>query len=278
MLKNTSPFSIPQNVRGSSVLPEDVHISPSSPQVAPEFKQMYPDDLWEAISDTAPDMDVPPEYKELLNRVFQIEQFRKNQLEVIVESIQGRDVLVLMPTGGGKSLCFQFPAVYQHEKNKAVTIVVSPLIALIRDQVEALEAKKIKAVGITRETPNSEKLIQKLVGNSKPALVYVTPERIQHVNFHRALCHLYNTGKLARFVIDEAHCVSNSDDFRKPVSGTALLLGAFPLTRTASHFLVPTTPFPAAGLPERPHNGSHINSDRQNYSQYRWPFAAKRPY
>ncbi|KAJ7486200.1 ATP-dependent DNA helicase [Mycena galericulata] len=221
-------ISVSQNGSGEFILPAD-----SSPQIY--LSQVDGDDvLWEASD----------KLDELLERVFKSTQFRKNQLEIIAESLRGRDIFVLMPTGGGKSLCFQLPAVFQHEEKKTVTIVVSPLIALINDQVDALVAKGVNAIGLTSDLPHGKQVqsTQKLVGNSGPALLYVTPERLvnQTSHFRGVLIHLYNTGRLARFVIDEAHCMSTWDDFRDSYGELCSLRKDFPnvpimaLTSTAT--------------------------------------------
>ncbi|KAJ7780716.1 hypothetical protein DFH07DRAFT_1022650, partial [Mycena maculata] len=120
--------------------------------------------------------------------------------------------------GGGKSLCFQVWAVFQHEQNKAVIIVISPLVALIRDQVKALIAKRVQP-----------KVIQSIYRDSRPALIYVTPERIQKRNeFDKALRPLYRQRKLVRFVVDEAHCISTWDDFRDSYGGLHILREGVP--------------------------------------------------
>jgi bloom syndrome protein len=164
----------------------------------------------------------PEHYNELLKRVFRLDRFRENQLDIIAETVAGRDTVVLMSTGAGKSLCFQLPAVYESERNGRVTIVVSPLVALIRDQVDALKAKGVHAIGLTPDN-------QEWLPVSKPALVYVTPEKLCKSSFLRdALSHLYRDGNLARFAIDEAHCISTwGHDFRDSVSTNIFRLYSF---------------------------------------------------
>ncbi|KAJ7367338.1 P-loop containing nucleoside triphosphate hydrolase protein [Mycena albidolilacea] len=156
-------------------------------------------------------------------RVFRLDRFRENQLDIIAETIAGRDTVVLMSTGAGKSLCFQLPAVYESERNGRVTIVVSPLVALIRDQVDALKAKGVHAIGLTPDN-------QEWLPVSKPALVYVTPEKLCKSSFLRdALSHLYRDGNLARFAIDEAHCISTwGHDFRDSYRGLNTIRTNFP--------------------------------------------------
>ncbi|KAJ6455969.1 P-loop containing nucleoside triphosphate hydrolase protein, partial [Mycena vitilis] len=145
----------------------------------------------------------------VLKKVFKIPQFRKNQLEAIEETMQGHDIFVLMPTGSGKSLCFQLPAVFQNQADDSLTVVVSPLRSLIEDQIQALTAKGIKAVGLTADT-NTVAITNDLIsGRSRPALLYCTPEKLlRSTPLHEALSNLYKREKLALFAIDEAHCIS----------------------------------------------------------------------
>ncbi|KAJ6455952.1 P-loop containing nucleoside triphosphate hydrolase protein, partial [Mycena vitilis] len=165
-----------------------------------------------------------------LKKVFKIPQFRKNQLEAIEETMQGHDIFVLMPTGSGKSLCFQLPAVFQNQADDSLTVVVSPLRSLIEDQVQGLTAKGIKAVGLSSESDMRAVKKDLTSRQANPALLYCTPEKIQKSTpVHDALVHLHRQGKLARFAIDEAHCVAIwGEEFREAYHTLHTLRDNFP--------------------------------------------------
>jgi bloom syndrome protein len=170
------------------------------------------------------------EIKSHLNSTFGLKTFRKNQFEAINAAMAGRDVFVLMPTGGGKSLCFQLPAVCRGGRTRGVTIVVSPLLALMHDQVNGLKEKNIDAVLLTSNTTEADarQIRDRVYSREKPTFLYVTPERLKvSASTKSMLSYLYRSKELARFVIDEAHCISTwGQDFREAVSVYFIILSS----------------------------------------------------
>jgi RecQ family ATP-dependent DNA helicase len=172
-------------------------------------------------------------------------RFRHNQLKAINATLRGDDIFVLMPTGGGKSLCYQLPAIINSGKTKGVTIVVSPLLSLAQDQVYSLNSLGIQAYAINSESTVEEKVsLFNDLKSSDPQikLAYITPEMLnQSSGVQDLLKELYERKTLARFVIDEAHCVSQwGHDFRPDYKHIGFIKTLYPevpiiaLTATAN--------------------------------------------
>lgn len=159
--------------------------------------------------------------QQILKHYFGYYSFRQNQEAIIEQTLMGNDSLVLMPTGGGKSLCYQIPAL----KMEGTAIIISPLISLMKDQVEALKANGIEAEAINSNNDYDESVIIRrkcMSGDLK--LVYMSPERaINEISY------LLKGLKISLFAIDEAHCVSQwGHDFRPDYTQLGLLHDAFP--------------------------------------------------
>ncbi|MEU4717041.1 DNA helicase RecQ [Micromonospora purpureochromogenes] len=170
----------------------------------------------------------------VLRRVFGYDAFRGFQREVIDHVVAGGDALVLMPTGGGKSLCYQIPALVR----EGVAVVVSPLIALMQDQVDALTAVGVRA-GFLNSTQDLEarRQVEKAFLAGELDLLYLAPEALGS----RATLGLLDRGRIALFAIDEAHCVSQwGHDFRPDYLALSMLHERWPtvpriaLTATAT--------------------------------------------
>ncbi|NOT11548.1 MAG: DNA helicase RecQ [Methylococcaceae bacterium] len=158
----------------------------------------------------------------VLKSVFGYDSFRGQQEAVIEQLVAGRDALVLMPTGGGKSLCYQIPALIRH----GVGIVISPLIALMQDQVSALLQLGVKAAFLnsTLTLDEARRVEQKLLNNELD-LLYIAPEKLTSAR----TAALFEKIPIALFAIDEAHCVSQwGHDFRADYLQLSLLHERFP--------------------------------------------------
>ncbi|NKY55263.1 DNA helicase RecQ [Nocardia flavorosea] len=184
-----------------------------------------------AVAAPAPSDDAA---HEVLRRVFGYDSFRGEQHAIVEQVIGGGDALVLMPTGGGKSLCYQIPALVRD----GVGVVISPLIALMQDQVDALSALGVRA-GFLNSTqfPDERRAVEAQFAAGELDLLYLAPERLRM----ESTVALLGSGRIALFAIDEAHCVSQwGHDFRPDYLALSVLHERWPdipriaLTATAT--------------------------------------------
>lgn len=162
------------------------------------------------------------ESRAILNSIFNFDQFRGDQEKIVNTVIAGENALILMPTGGGKSLCYQIPALVR----SGTAIVISPLIALMKDQVDALLKKGIKAAILNSSISKLEqRSIEKELHNGNLKILYVSPERMMTTQFQNILDKI----EISLFAIDEAHCVSQwGHDFRPEYMELSMLAARFP--------------------------------------------------
>jgi ATP-dependent DNA helicase RecQ len=178
----------------------------------------------------SPTDDLQSAAHQVLSAVFGYTAFRGQQADIVEHVADGGDALVLMPTGGGKSLCYQVPAILRHTRQQGVAVVVSPLIALMHDQVGALEEAGVHAAFLNSSLTGEEaSRIEREMMSGRLTLLYAAPERITTPRFLAQLTSLHERGLLSMFAIDEAHCVSQwGHDFRSEYLQLSLLHERFP--------------------------------------------------
>ena len=158
-----------------------------------------------------------PQLETELHRHFGLRDFRRGQREIIESALNGRDVLAVLPTGGGKSLCYQLPATVMGK----LVVVISPLIALMRDQVAGLKRANVPAGSIhSGQSDDDKRAVFRQMGEGGAFLLYVSPERTQKDGFKAWI----KQSGVAMFAVDEAHCVSQwGHDFREEYSQLKIL-------------------------------------------------------
>jgi ATP-dependent DNA helicase RecQ len=180
--------------------------------------------------DTVQAVAGPSRLEALLAEIFGYSRFRGLQGEIVRHVSDGGDALVLMPTGGGKSLCYQLPAIARHRAGRGATLVVSPLIALMHDQVGALEEAGVHAAFLnSTQDGDDTRRIEREWLSGRLQLLYAAPERILTPRFLAMLDSLHERGLFGLLAIDEAHCVSQwGHDFREEYLGLSALHERYP--------------------------------------------------
>jgi len=198
-----------------------------SPPIRPRFRRLQRDNR--ELQNSTPerhafmtDLHDVRDPLDILHRVFGHKAFRGHQAEIVSHVVAGGDAIVLMPTGGGKSMCYQIPSLCRD----GVGVVVSPLIALMRDQVESLRQAGIRAAALNSSLTDQERAsVRADLRAGRLDLLYVAPERLTLPSF----LELLDGAKIALFAIDEAHCVSQwGHDFRPEYMRLDLLAERFP--------------------------------------------------
>ncbi len=172
---------------------------------------------------------------DVLKRIFGFDEFRPNQKGIVEALLENRDVFAVMPTGGGKSLCYQLPA----HMREGLCVVVSPLISLMKDQVDAAKANGLNAEFLNSSLAGKERhRVFQALENHRLDLLYVSPERFAMPEFMATL----KQAQVSFFAIDEAHCISEwGHDFRPDYLSLSNIVKHFPksavaaFTATATH-------------------------------------------
>ncbi len=183
--------------------------------------------------------------EQTLAKYFHFSDFRPGQKEIVESIVAGNDVVALMPTGGGKSLCYQLPALLSDK----LTIVISPLIALMKDQVDSLTARGIGAAFLNSSQTQAEAMqVVKAVQSGKIQLLYIAPERFKSSEFQS----LFTNLPVGCVAVDEAHCVSSwGHDFRPDYLLLKEHIGLLPVRPTIAAFTATATPEVKTDIIER---------------------------
>ncbi|CCF58701.1 hypothetical protein KAFR_0F01050 [Kazachstania africana CBS 2517] len=220
--------SLSQNVRGTLDIPpsfQDDEDNISIQEILSDYDISSLDDLAQQPLLSNDNRSSEDDYNHLwsgelvykLQNVFKLPNFRSDQLSAINATLSGDDVFILMPTGGGKSLCYQLPSIIRSGVTCGTTIVISPLISLMQDQIDHLLQLNIKACSISSKLSTSQRNFYfSLFANGDLDLLYISPEMLTaSKKFKTTLDKLHKSRKLARIAVDEAHCLSNwGHDFR----------------------------------------------------------------
>ena len=172
---------------------------------------------------------------EALQRYFGYESFRPGQAGIVNALLNGRDVLGVMPTGAGKSICYQIPATIL----PGISLVVSPLISLMQDQVDALNDVGIPALFVNgMQTPDQQDFALSMAANGQAKLLYVAPERLETQRFQNFASHT----PISMVAVDEAHCVSQwGQDFRSSYLGIGEFIAKLPTRPAVAAFTATAT-------------------------------------
>lgn len=188
------------------------------------------------IKDQGDNMEIRSKIYEVLKKNFGYSEFRKGQREIIEGILSGRDTLGIMPTGGGKSICYQIPAILF----EGISLVISPLISLMEDQVGALNNAGISSVYINSSLSQEEmRAIYYGIEGGEYKLIYVAPERLTNRDFVESMRGM----DISQIAVDEAHCISQwGHDFRKSYLSIPNFIGALKKRPVVSAFTATATP------------------------------------